>query len=371
MKAMKKLIASVFIFLLVFTGCVPKPQEEILQPTENNEDQEISIVPSYQLSEDNYKMILPYRPSQARGAITNQIGNRVDIYEMEAGLRRHSTEVFDPNVYYFEEGQYISKDMVFDWIDTFNPEGGRYRTEEEHTENPRYLSHILEQNFLERQEDDTVELAGVSIGIALKSVYRFQTEIGGPYFTRDISDEEIQEQGREIAQLVLERLRAIEGLQDVPIMIALYREEEVSSPVPGNYFEKTVVPSGDMLIGEWEPIDEKYVLFPSQEAQSNHPDEYNLLDDFGEMVATYFPNYVGYVGEGLYINGNLQQLTIKVPIEFYGEAEVIGFTQYVYGIINGFPKSYDIEVVIESRDQIESFIYREAGDDEPYFHIFN
>src|SRR5699024_839986 len=108
-------------------------------------------------------------------------------------------------------------------------------------DNPKYLSHILEQNFLKRKDDDTTELAGISIGIALKAVYRYQTEQGGPYYYEDIPEKDIVKQGKDIAQTVLERIRKIEGLEDVPVMIALYREESQDSPVPGNFFAQTKV----------------------------------------------------------------------------------------------------------------------------------
>src|SRR5699024_5184805 len=91
-------------------------------------------------------------------------------------------------------------------------------------DNPKYLSHILEHNFLKRKDDDTTELAGLSIGIALKSVYRYQTEQGGSYHFKDIPQKDIEKNGKKIAQTVLERIRKIEGLEDVPVMIALYRE---------------------------------------------------------------------------------------------------------------------------------------------------
>ena len=53
--------------------------------------QKFRLLPSHSLDDDQYKILLPYRPSAARGAITNQVANRVDIDELEEGLRRHST----------------------------------------------------------------------------------------------------------------------------------------------------------------------------------------------------------------------------------------------------------------------------------------
>lgn len=407
--------------LLMLVSCVPDdlPDEIVQNSDEEMDEGEISIVPSYKLSEENYKIILPFRPSEARGVITRQVANRLDIDEMEAGLRRHSTEVFDPEKYYFDEGQYLSGDTVYNWLERrlteeqleaevdkqitqrkndglsvnddvvaqirrnlqlgLNPplkslkDADTEEIKEAHEDSPRYVSHILEQNFLQRVDDDqSAELVGVSIGIAMKSVYRYQTEVGGPNYYHTISNKEMLAEGKEIAQTILERLRNMEDLQSVPIMIALYREEEQSSPVPGNFVAKTVVQASDMLIGDWEEIDEEYVLFPSEYARSNYSDTHEVLRTFGGKISQYFPNYVGYIGEGFYIDGNLEKLTIEVPIEFHGSSEVLGFTQYMYGIIkNLFTGNYDLEVKITSSNKLESIIYKEANDDEPTVHILH
>ncbi|MEC5424343.1 CamS family sex pheromone protein [Virgibacillus sp. C22-A2] len=362
------LIAAALLFI---TGCTPNVNdEEVLQNDEAEE--QTSIVPSYQLSEENYKMILPYRPSEARGVITNQIANRLDIDEMEEGLRRHSKAVYDPGKYFFEEGQYLKEDMVYQLITDLNPKIEKGSDKKVYEENPRYLSHILEQNFVEKQDDNSVELVGMSIGLALKSVYRFQTKTGGPYYYEDIPQSEMMEQGNEIAQEVVERIREMDGLQNIPIMIALYREQESGSPVPGNFVAKTNVAGGSASIGGWDEIDEENILFPSSEGREKYFDDHETVTNFGNEVAQYFPNYVGVIGDGFYINGELQKLTIEIPIEFYGKGEVVGFTQYTYGLVlDMFPDYFDLEINIKSSNKMESLIYREAGAESPTVHIFH
>ena len=98
---MKRLAIILSCVLLFLASCSSKKEEDIVQP-DNEGEQEISVIPNYSLSENQYKIMLPYRPSAARGAITNQISNRVDINELEEGLRRHSTDMFDPKKYVFE-----------------------------------------------------------------------------------------------------------------------------------------------------------------------------------------------------------------------------------------------------------------------------
>lgn len=378
---MKKFgIALAYILLLLFlASCAPQDdQDEVLQEEEGAE-QQTSIIPRNQLNEQTYRIILPYETSEARGVILNQMANRVDIDELEEGLIRHSKEVYDPEKYYFQEGQYIKSDELFSWIDELNPKLDNDKLEKmekdekikTYRDNPRFLSHILEQNYLVRNEDsDSVSLGGVSIGIALKSVYQFQTETGGPSYYEEIPKGKMLEEGKKIAQDILEKLRQKEGLETVPIMIALFQEEEQNSPVPGNFVAKTFVSSGENSIGDWETINEENILFPSDEGQDKYLDDYEIINSFGNEIAEFFPNYVGIIGKGFYINEELQKLTIEVPIEFYGKAEVTGFMQYTYGLINDtFAKTFDLEVEVTSSNGVEGIIYRQAGEEEANIYI--
>ncbi|TQS71912.1 CamS family sex pheromone protein [Ornithinibacillus gellani] len=369
---MKKIGILLLGTLLLLTSCAPSSKDEEVVKQDEQAEQDKSIVPSYKLAKDNYRMILPYRPSKARGAITNQIANRLDIDEVEEGLRRLSSAHFDPEKYYFEEGQYLSQDTIFEIIDELNPKIKKDQDEKVYRKNPRYLSHVLEQNFLRKKENNSVELVGVSIALAMKSVYRFQTETGGPYYYEKISKKEMLAEGEKMAAEILKRIRKVEGLENVPIMIALYREEEQGSPVPGNFVAETMVEKGSSKIGKWDSINEEYVLFPSDHAKDKYFEDAQLVNSFGDEIAEYFPNYVGVIGEGFYYNKELKKLTLEIPIEFYGKGEIIGFTQYAFGLVKEmFPDYYDLEINIVSSDKMESFIFREAGQKEPTVHIFH
>ncbi|ASK64269.1 hypothetical protein CFK37_02650 [Virgibacillus phasianinus] len=416
---MKKIAIWLTGALLFMTSCSQNiNDEEVVKKDNETANQEKSIVPSYQLSKENYKMILPYKPSAARGLIVSQVGNRLDIDEMEEGLRRHSKEYFDPSKYLFQAGQNLSKDTVLQWLGrdltdkqlkqavqekldsteseesedeiaeitknikeeaslALNPElpGAANEdgaSESAYRENPRYLSHIVEQNYLKKNKDKSVKLVGMSIGLALKSEYRFQAVKDGPYLYEEISEEEMLKHGKQMAQTILERLRKMEGLEDIPIMFALYREEKEGSPIPGNYVAKAGVKGSDMSIGDWEAIKEDYILFPSDEAKEKHYDDSQLVANFANEVAKFFPNYVGVIGEGFYIDDEMKKLTLEIPIEFYGKGEVIGFSQYAYGLVKEmFPDHFDIEIKVTSSDKLESLIYRSAGVEDPTVHIFH
>jgi protein involved in sex pheromone biosynthesis len=411
---MKKIILVIMSAILLLSGCAPDydPEEEIIQDTE--EKPEKAIIPRYNVSDDEYKVILEYKtseskgvvdgqvyePSAARGVTVHQIFNRYDIDEIELGLKRHSKSVFDPEKYYFQEGQFLTEEILYQWLDRKKTEedwieyekqyeGKPPLTKEEYLsglnpvftgdesdpeayeKSPRYLSHILEQNYLQKTEGNSVERKGISIALAMKSVYQFQTEIGGPTYSVEIPENEMLAKGKEYAQIIVERLRKMEGAQDLPIMIAIFREEDQQSLVPGNFVAKTVVAGGDSTIDEWTKINEDYVLFPSTEASEKYAVHSNMMLDFTERVREFFPDYVGVIGKGFYVDGELVELVIDIPIEFNGKSEVVGFTQYAYGLIlETFQNHYDIEINVQSSDKQEALIYREAGKEEPEVYIY-
>ncbi|WP_066186258.1 MULTISPECIES: CamS family sex pheromone protein [Gracilibacillus] len=382
---MKKSLAVLMVMVLLAAGCSPdfgdQPEDAVIDDNVEDSLDDTAIIPKYNVTEENYRVLIDSNLSQARGVITNQIANRVDIDELEEGLRRHSKEPFNPEDYYFQEGQYLTDNVLYSWLERFDseesPEGLNPELEEADSareaeeNNPRYLSHILEQNYLRKTEDDSVELAGMSIAIAMKSVYRFQTETGGPYYYEDISESEMRTEANRVANEVVQRIREMEDIPNVPIRLAIYREADQNSLVPGHYVAVSNVPADSASVDDWDDINEETVLFPSNHAQEVSPDIAATLVDFESDVASYFPNYVSVIGRGFFQDGNLRRLTVDIPVSFYGKAELIGFTQYVYGLVlSGFSNEYPIEINIKSGERQEAVIVREAGEEEGFVHIY-
>ncbi|TGB01060.1 CamS family sex pheromone protein [Halobacillus salinus] len=381
---MRKLHAAVLLSTLLFvSACTPvfDNRDEVIQETTEESTNQSAIVPNYRMSDETYRMILTEgtsKVSSARAVTTNQMGNRLDISEFESGLRRHSKEFYDPEDYYFQPGQFLDKETLLGWLsrqssgneEGLNPELDESNaTVEEFRSNPKYISNIIEQDYLVKKEDNVVEVKGLTIGISLRSVYNFTSD--GRDYEEKHSTEELLAKGKEYADTILQRLRENEKLTDVPIMFALYEEEEASSKVPGNFLSKAYVKGSDMSVGGWENLDENHVLFPSSEGEENYFDDSQIFSDFRTEVANYFPNFVGMIANGFYINDELQSVTVNIPIQFQSESEVVGFTQYVYSlVVEMFPEHYDVEVNIYSMDQQESLIVREAGQEEPYVHIY-
>lgn len=376
---MRKLSMAIIAFILLLAGCAPNfsKEEEILQ--EQDDSTKTAIIPKYQISDQYYRTILPFEPSASRGLTVNRLNTRYDIDEFETGLMRVAQHNYSPDKYLFQEGQYLDKDTVQSWLGRksgdnagLNPEDtGEGDPQTRNEENPIYLAQILEHNYLV-SEDGTAKLGGVVIGLAMNSVHYYRKEQYGPIFEVKIDDKKIEEEGKRIAQEVVSRLRQTKGLEEVPITIALFKQESRSSIVPGNFFAYANAGKGNSRLGGWNAINEDYVLFPSDEAKDKHRDDLTSFQNFKDDVEEYFPNFNGVVGTAFYAEDQLRKISIDITIQFYGKAETIGFTQYVTGLVmEHFPNYISVEVSISSVDGEEALIVKEVDQDKPFVHIYD
>lgn len=385
---MRKILVATCSLILLLSACTPSfdKKEEVVQETENTKEK--AIIPNYKISDSYYRTILPFKPGEARGLVVENVNTRFDINEFETGLMRMAQDSFPSDKYYFQEGQYIDGDTIRSWLKRkltdeqlakedknfknigLNPANpGKGTLEAQNKKNPIYLSHILEHNYLVKK-DDKVQLGGVVIGLSLNSVHEYVQEKGYPREVK-IEDKEIEKHGKEIAKEVLSRIRKIDGLENVPIVIALFKQEASNSITPGSFFAKANITGNDNRIDTWKQVDEEYFVFPSTEAMGNYREDALRFDAFKANIEKYFPNYTGVIGKGFYQDSHLQSLSIQIPMQFYGKAEAIGFTQYVTGLVmEQFPTYMAIEVYISSVRGPESIIVRDAGEEKPFVHIY-
>ena len=242
---------------------------------------------------------------------------------------------------------------------------------ERNEENPIYLAHILEHNYLVKENNNKISLGGVVIGLALNSVHYYQKEAYGATYETKIDSKKVEAEGKKIAQEVLKRLRQMDGMKDIPITIALFEQKEQSSVVPGNFISFANIGKNSSGISKWQDLNEEFYLFPSTAAEEKYRDDVNTFTNFKEDVEQYFPNFNGVIGRAFYMDDQLQRLNIDIPIQFYGNSEALGFTQYVAGLImERFPNYIAIQVSITSVNGPEALIVREANQDEPTVHIY-
>nr|WP_286166318.1 CamS family sex pheromone protein [Peribacillus frigoritolerans] len=383
---------------LFLSACAPSfgDQEEIVRETED-ESTEKAIIPKYNISDSYYKMILPFKEGKARGLVAENINTRLDIDEFETGLMRVAQEEFSPDNHLYQEGQYLDELTVRSWLgrklqgdklkeaqekakaskETFKNEGlnplasteGDFIQQNE--KSPIYLAHMLEHNYLVRKGENTVELGGVVIGLALNSVHYYREAVGEPQREYVIDPQKLEAEGKKMAEEVIKRVRTQKGLENVPVVIALYKQAPKSSIVPGSFIASTVVDGGSNQIGKWDSIDEEYVFFPSPQGTEDYREDANLFERFKQDIDEFFPNYTGVIGKAFYKGEEMQELKIDIPMQFYGKSEVIAFTQFVTGkVVDYFPDYVSVEVNINSTSGQEALIVRKPGQEKPTVHIY-
>lgn len=363
------------IAVLLISGCIPaldKSDEELVQDNEEATEETV-IIPDVQLKDEYYRTLLPFKKSASRGQIVNNLHTKYDIKEAEEGLLRLSTQKFSTKDHFFQEGQYITEEMALSWIrrkSKDNPEGLNPTISDDMSEEeiadkaPTYLAHIVEQNYLVMTDKNKVRLDGISIGLAMNSVYYSRS---GKETV--ISDKEIEEQGTLMAEEIVKRLRSIEGLENVPIVVGLFKQESNNTVVPGSYFATAIADGGKGPTG-WKKVDEKYVLFPAGSNDENYRDVDTAFRNFKQAIDDYFPSFVNVIGRGHYANGSLRSLQIEIPIQFFGTSETIGFVQYITGQIPKYLPDVPIEVSVTSINGPEALIVKNSDDEEPFVHIY-
>lgn len=376
---MKKFIPIALASVLLLSACAPK-QEKDEEVVQDKEKVETTIIPSNQLDGNYYKTLVPYKESAARGAVASNIYTKYDVAETETSLMRLSQSVFNTDDYYFQEGQFISYDAVYDWLARsnknelgLNPAAPDDMDPTQRAkEAPNYLAHIVEQNYLTKTEDGKVALGGISIGLAMNSIYYYQKEQYGEYYEEPIGDEKLLAEGKRMADEVVKRLREMEGVGDVPIMVGVFKQLSRNSIVPGTYIATAVADAGKTQVGEWTKLNEQYVTFPMSSPEDIYRELNTSFQNFKQDIDEYFANYTSVIGRAFYKDNVVQHLEIEVPVQFYSKSEIIGFTQYLTGVLySEFPADLAIEVDITSMNGAEALILKERDAKEPTVHIYN
>lgn len=381
--------------LLLLTGCTSiigkNSTNKVVQKTSTKgtktTQQSVTVIPK--TNDTPYQTIVPKNTSSTRGYIQYGVDNRADINEIETGLMRLSKAHFNPDTYVFQSGTYIKPNLIETLLSrkSKNPQGlnpalpkplsklndaQKIAMSEKY---PRTLSYILEQDYLVKSGKN-YRLGGVSLAISMNQVYNERIQVSGGKFdwaTKNLNVSKVKNIAKTDAADIVQKVRQVKGLGNVPIFVTLYMEAPPGSITPGYYFAETMVNGNNSTIGKWTPLKEETVLFPSNEATTKYTGDSDNFDKFKSDVQSYFPTFVGVVGQGFYKDGHLTNLKISIPLKFYDETEIIGFTQYLTMLLNTkfpFSKSIPVEIDISSVDQPEALIVRTPSMDTPFVHVY-
>ncbi|GGH83011.1 protein involved in sex pheromone biosynthesis [Pullulanibacillus pueri] len=385
------------MLLLVTTACTmpwsKDDNKQIVTDTPKGSKEQVTVIP--QENGKDYRTIHSSKDSSTRGYITYGVNNRTDIDEIETGLMRLSKGTYDPDKYYFQSGQYISSDVINEMISR-KPKGKKVKYPGENLkglnpafgsgsdigkmaeDSPKELSYVLEQDYLTKKGKNQYKLGGISLAISMNSVYNqsiYYSETGKTYpvdVTLNAKDQ--MEKGKAYANKVLQRIRQIKGLENVPVFIGLYLESSPGYDSPGHFYSVGEVGAGKTTIDHWKATNEDNVLLPSDQAASKYPDYSDKFDTFQKSVKGYFSNNIGVIGNAFIKADKIQRLTINIHVPFYDETEIMSFTNYVSSLLQTkfpFDRNTPVEVYISNMtNQPESIIVKDADMDTPFVHVY-
>ncbi len=319
-----------------------------------------------------------YQTSKSRGVSVQQESNQFNIKGFENGLLNISKKQFSTKKYIFQEGQYLSTNTVENWLNRkskTNPTGLNPTSNGSTSptkRNPLYLSQIDEQDFVV-QNGKKLNLSGMTIGLAINSVDYFKKSQNGPTLQTNISDAQVQSQGKAIANQVLQRVRKIKGVGNIPIVIALYKQASNDSLVGGSFFDYSVNTGSSSAVSTWKPINQQTYVFPIPSGQKGpNKNDQDAFDNFKSQVQNFFPNLSGVVAQVQYTDGILSGMNVNITTQFYSQTEIISFTQYLQQAAEKYlPQTAPIDISVQSTEGMESFLSRGINQKNFTAHIFN
>ncbi|MDU6733684.1 MAG: CamS family sex pheromone protein [Staphylococcus epidermidis] len=399
---MKRTIILLISTIFILTACSndkDKSSDQEADHTKGSHSSQVKqVATDKNVQGDNYRTILPFKESQSRGLLQDNMANGYNGEDFESGLLELSKEIFPTNKYLYQDGQYLDKKTINAYLDPkytkkeidkmsekekksknanenlgLNPSHNGETDEEKIAENsPAYLSNILEQDFYGNSDSKGKNIKGMTIGLAMNSVYYYKKEKDGETFSKDLSDKEIEKQGKQMASEMLSRLRENSDLKDIPIHFAIYKQSSQDSITPGEFIVGTTVEEGKTKINSWDNINEKAALIPSSTAADYDETLNNNFKQFNDNLQSYFSNFTQAVGKVKFVNKKAKQLTVDLPIDYYGQAETIGITQYVTEQAEKyFDKLDEYEIRIKDGNTPRALISKTKDDKEPQVHIYH
>ncbi|MGE0975011.1 CamS family sex pheromone protein [Staphylococcus cohnii] len=399
---MKRTIILFISAIFLLSACGNDDSEKSKEQPDDNKQQEKSgsvkeIATDKHVQGNNYRTILPFKESQARGLLQDNMANSYNGEDFENGLLELSKQVFPTDDYLYQDGQYLDKDTINAYLDPkytksevdamdederkekkanenlgLNPShNGETDPEKIAEESPAYLSNILEQDFYASGDTKGKEIKGMTIGLAMNSTYYYQKEKDGETYSKKLDDKEIKKQGKQMAGEILSRVRENKDLKNIPIHFAIYKQTGENSIVPGKFIAGTTVEDGKTRINEWKDINQTTALLPSDEAGEIDENLNNNFKQFNDNLQTYFNNFTQAVGTVKFDNKKAKQLTVDVPIDYYGEAETIGITQYITEQAEKYFDDIDeYEIRIKDGNKAKALISKTEDDKDPQVHIY-
>lgn len=346
---MKKITLSCFVLILL-AGCAPT----VISP-------KAAIIESEDPSD--YDILVPFDASTTRYNHGIYLGS-VDLMDIGSRLQEHTKAVFSVDDYSLAEGQVLTITRVNNLLrreSADNPEGlnpakgSQFATGFGAT---TILDAVLVADIVEINFYTGTAANPVLSGIALAIVFNQSQEVNGVQVS--ITSAKLTEYAQTVGRKLERYLRAIQGIENLDIYMGLYTTQKIDSTLPGHFFSEATFTARE---GQFSAVNEEWVFFPSQTALDKDIPSSTAFNKLRSTIATFTPESVGTVGEGLYVDKTLDYLKITVSIQAKTYTEVYALTQTVVSLLDEFHhEKYDIIVKIESNFSTVALIELDKND---------
>ncbi|MFG3613478.1 CamS family sex pheromone protein [Rummeliibacillus stabekisii] len=314
-----------------------------------------------------YQIKQPAKSNISRGLIVRNIDNPLNIQEIEIGLMDFSSKYFPTDKYYLQEGQYLNEELINKWLerkskdepDGLNPSKNNNGLLKSERESPKILSHVLEQNFINKKG----KLAGISLAISLNEYYHFSVmDNKGATYTDEVKVDndnnkinDVETYGKKITRNIINDIRSNKDIPRVPIFITLYQESKQNSIIPGRFLAETYLSEDEVKIPKWNSINRKYYSFPSDELYKKDRISSDILSDLKTDIQKYFVSLNPTVtGSLLYKKDELAKMNINVNTPVISDTELIALSQFITSEINIISPKVDttINIVNHKKEKV-------------------
>lgn len=319
-----------------------------------------------------------YLTSSARGMTVTTESN-FNAQSFELSLNELSKRFFSTRRYIFQEGQYLSSDLLSSWLDRYSnsnrsglnpPDNGRT----DDSRNPYYLQSIEENDFMNQVNGTKLNLEGMTIGLAMNRIDHYTRALGGPEYTQNISRAEMIAQGRTVAAKVLRRLRSMNQIpKDLPILIVMYENAPEDSLAGGAPYAYYLSKSGN-TVGKWTNVDFQNVVFPKTDTDRSSigtQDNTNFVN-FKNEIQNFFPNISYATAQAHYENGSLNGLNININTSFYSVSEIKAFATYIAETApKYFNNSIPIRISLSASNQLMAVITKDSNSSYRIIYLYS
>ncbi|MBZ5947271.1 CamS family sex pheromone protein [Leuconostoc gelidum subsp. gasicomitatum] len=338
-------------------------------PTATNKANGVQIT---QRASGQYQTVIKdgrYLVSAARGITATSEPNSLDVKHFESSLLDLSKTQFKPSQYIFQEGQYLSSDIVNNLLErksNNNPNGlnPEDNGKTDSSRNPIYVQTLTEQDFMTKSGNN-LKLSGIVVGVAMNTQDEYQKEQYGTTYKQEIPEADRVAYGKKVAPKIIKQIRQQSGVSDnTPIVVAMYANSASDSLAPGGFYAEVKSTQGTDL-SEWSDISDKSIVLPKEatDTSSLGNDENNGFANFKNDVSNFFPNIAGATAVANFKKGTLSGLNVTVTTQFYSQTEIDSFTTYVsQSALKFLPANVPVRIVIQTANELQAILIRNAND---------